>query len=76
MTGSTKFGAEPHGIVARDLPFPATTNAAQPRYGGGSDDAFVIKLSPSGTIAYSSFLGGSGFDAGTAVALGSAAGRM
>ena len=31
----------------------------------------MIKLSPSGTIAYSSFLGGSGFDAGTAVALGS-----
>jgi uncharacterized protein (TIGR03437 family) len=46
--------------------FP-TRNAAQPSYGGGGADAFVTKLSPNGTtLAYSTYLGGSGDDWGFA----------
>jgi len=41
---------------ARDFP---SVNAAQPRYGGGGNDAFVIKLTPDGQrIVYSTLLGG------------------
>ena len=40
---------------------------------GGTEDAFVSKLDPSGaTLAYSSFLGGSGKDVGWAIALDAA----
>jgi hypothetical protein len=39
-------------------------NAWQPNYGGGTSDAFVAELNPSGTgLVYSSYLGGSGDDA-------------
>src|SRR5205085_6668117 len=35
-------------------------NALQPTYGGGSSDAFVLKLTPAGNdLVYSTFLGGS-----------------
>ena len=47
-------------------------NAAQ-RSRGGSADAFVAKLNPSGNqLAYSTYLGGSGIDGGTAIAVDSA----
>jgi hypothetical protein len=49
--------------------FPTTPAARQPTYGGGPSDAFVAVLSPSGALVYSSFLGGSGEDAGTDIAL-------
>jgi Beta-propeller repeat/HYR domain len=39
-----------------DLP---VVNGFQPTYGGGFSDAFVAKFDPSGTLVYSSFLGGS-----------------
>lgn len=39
---------------------------------GGSDDAFVAKLSPSGTPLWHTFIGGSGQDFGTAVAVDAA----
>ena len=46
--------------------FP-TTPSFQPLYHGGND-AFVMKLAPSGlSIVYSSYLGGTGFDGGTGV---------
>ena len=39
---------------------------------GGSADAFVAKLNPNGTaLAYSTYFGGSGIDAGTAIAVDS-----
>ena len=44
-------------------------NEAQPSHGGGGDDAFVTKLSASGTLTYSTFLGGAGEDDGQAVAV-------
>ncbi|HET8760889.1 MAG TPA: SBBP repeat-containing protein, partial [Nitrospiria bacterium] len=53
--------------------FP-TTSALQPTFGGGTSDAFVTKLNPVGSlIVYSSYLGGSGSDAGHGIAVGSAA---
>jgi hypothetical protein len=49
--------------------FPTTPGAADTTYGGGSD-AFVTKLSPTGsTLAYSTFIGGSGSDTGYGIAV-------
>lgn len=48
--------------------FPAV-NAARGTY-GGSNDAFVAKLNPQGTaLLFSTYLGGSAFDAGNGIAL-------
>jgi hypothetical protein len=38
--------------------FPTTPGAYQTTYGGGADDVFVAKFTPSGALAYSTFLGG------------------
>jgi hypothetical protein len=46
--------------------FP-TTNALQPA-NAGSLDAFVTKLGPAGGPVYSTYLGGAGYDVGTAIA--------
>ena len=46
--------------------FPATAGAVQPQL-AGVRNAFVTKLDPSGSISYSTFLGGSGKDGGAAV---------
>src|SRR5437763_1703087 len=47
-----------------------TANALQPAFGGGLSDAFVTKLSPAGTqLIYSTYLGGSGTDGATSIAL-------
>ncbi len=44
--------------------FP-TVNPAQPNFGGGASDAFVAKLNANGSsLAYSTYLGGSGSDIG------------
>jgi len=54
VTGHTSSGA-----------FPTTAGAYNQTFGGGSNDAFVAKLSSDGSILeYSTFLGGSGFDEG------------
>jgi Beta-propeller repeat len=53
--------------VAGSTNFPVL-GAFQPVTGGGND-AFVSKLSPSGSLLYSTYLGGSGTDAGTAIAV-------
>jgi Ca2+-binding RTX toxin-like protein len=51
--------------------FP-TKNALQPMFGGHAD-VFVAKLKPSGdALAYSTYLGGSGFDSGYGIAVDSA----
>jgi beta-propeller repeat-containing protein/IPT/TIG domain-containing protein len=55
-----------------DSPNFPMANATQPSK-GGSADAFVAKLSPSGNqLAYSTYLGGSGLDGGTAIAVDAA----
>jgi hypothetical protein len=57
----------------RSPDFP-TLQAVQPATGGGEcagmlcSDAFVSKLSPSGELLYSTYLGGGGDDHGTAIA--------
>ncbi|MBM3747347.1 MAG: hypothetical protein FJW34_16295, partial [Acidobacteria bacterium] len=51
--------------------FPATGGALDTT-SNGSDDVFVAKLNPAGTaIVYSTYLGGSGADSGTAIAVDS-----
>jgi hypothetical protein len=49
--------------------FPTTPGAFQTVFGGGQQDAFVAKVSSAGTLAYSTYLGGSGNDAGTGIAV-------
>jgi hypothetical protein len=50
--------------------FKATGSAVQSTYGGGSSDAFVSELNPTGTaLVYWTFLGGSANDVGTSIAL-------
>ena len=45
--------------------FPVTANAFQKTYGGGDDDVFISKLSPTcTTLLGSTFIGGSGWDEG------------
>jgi hypothetical protein len=52
--------------------FPTTEDALQPVY-SGNGDAFVAKLNPSGSaLVYSTYLGGSGYDQGNAIAVDSA----
>jgi hypothetical protein len=51
-------------------PFPITFLAAQPFYGGGTNDAYVMKISATGlTILYSTYLGGSDEDSGHGIAV-------
>jgi hypothetical protein len=51
------------------MDFP-TTNALRKTYGGGFTDAFVARISASGTaLVYSTYLGGSGEDTGLGVAV-------
>jgi hypothetical protein len=48
-------------------------NAAQPLYGGGTQDAFVWKLNSSGSaLLFATFLGGTGFDQASSVAVDAA----
>jgi hypothetical protein len=50
--------------------FPTTTGAFQSAYGGGTYDAFVTRLNPSGSArVYSTYLGGTGDDIGYGIAL-------
>ncbi len=57
--------------ATRSVNFPTTANVFQPRI-GGCWDAFVTKLSPSGSLAYSTYLGGPGGDHGQAIAVDTA----
>ncbi|HEX3746610.1 MAG TPA: SBBP repeat-containing protein [Bryobacteraceae bacterium] len=52
---------------AGSFDFP-TAGAIQSTW-GGSGDAFVSKLSPSGSLVYSTYIGGSAIDSGRAIAL-------
>lgn len=51
--------------------FP-TVNPVQPAYAGGGGDVFVAKLNTAGSaLVYSTYLGGSGFDYGSGIAVDS-----
>src|SRR5208283_3650339 len=85
LGGSTgSFPQEAHGIAvdsggnayvtgwtsASDFP---TMNPVQAAYGGGPEDAFVTKLNPTGSaLVYSTYLGGSDYDFGSAIAVDTA----
>jgi Beta-propeller repeat len=56
ITGDTGSGDFPTAQAAQPLP-------------GGQRDAFVAKLDPSGSLVYSTYLGGSGWEAGAGVAV-------
>ncbi len=48
--------------------FPTTAGAFQPGFGGGTYDAFVVKLDPDGAaLAYSTYLGGTGDEGHTVI---------
>ena len=49
--------------------FPVTQGAFQPALTGGILDAFALKIGPSGSLVYSTFLGGSSADYGSALAI-------
>ncbi len=50
--------------ATNSVDYPTTAGAFQRTYGGGNQDAFVTKLSASGSrISYSTFFGGSGVEA-------------
>ncbi len=54
------------------IDFPTTTAAIQPTIGGGNIDAFVTSLNADGSaLIYSTYLGGSGDDAGNCIVLDS-----
>lgn len=57
------------GITDSPL-FPTTAGAFDTSY-NGSSDAFVLKLSPTGTIVYGTFLGGTQLDQGSKIAVDS-----
>jgi hypothetical protein len=73
---------EGHGIAADNLgnayvtgvtvsaDFPTTSRAFQPAFGGVAD-TFVTKLDPSGSVTYSTYLGGSSNDGGSRIAVDS-----
>ncbi len=42
-------------------------NAYDPGFNGGDSDCFVMKFSPNGTLLYSTFIGGSADETGTAI---------
>ena len=48
--------------------FPMTPGAYQTTH-GGNDDAFVAKINVSGSVVYSTYLGGSGIEAANAIAV-------
>lgn len=72
---SSRVWVDPEGQVvmvgnAGNGNAPVTADAAQPDYGGGPHDAYVVRLSSDGsTMLYGSFLGGDGDDFARSVAI-------
>lgn len=60
--------------LTRSADFP-TRNAFQPTYGGGTSDAFVAKVRACGELEYSTFLGGSGQEGFTGIAVDASGGE-
>ncbi|AKV02606.1 Cell surface protein [Labilithrix luteola] len=70
---TTRLAVAPNGnaVIAgytHAVDFP-TSNAFQPSFGGQGQDAFVASLSPTGTLQFSSYLGGFGDEFLTGLAL-------
>ena len=78
VTGSTNANFAPTVTITPPAvgppPFPITSSAFQPTYGGGKTNAFVTKIDATGaTILYSSYLGGNIEDTGYGIVLDSSA---
>ncbi len=56
------------GETFSEFDFPVVS-AVQPGFGGGSQDAFVAKVSASGGLVYSTYLGGNGAEVGLGIAV-------
>src|SRR5204863_323102 len=71
--GAIAVDASGNAYVAghtNSINFPTTLGAFQPVFGGGLWDAFVTKLDSTGSaLVYSSYLGGSGYEVGWAIAV-------
>ena len=81
--GNTFFSGPGHGIfadaaqylwisgqTAGGANFPISNPAYQSTYGGGTEDGFLSEINPTGTqVVYSTYLGGSGYDAVNAIAV-------
>ncbi len=61
--GNAYFGGqtESHDVVVK--------NALQPNYGGGTSDCYLAKMSPTGALLFSTYVGGSGTEYCHALAL-------
>lgn len=56
--------------LTSSVDFPVTPGAAQPAYGGGSGDGFVVRLSPSGaSLVMGTYLGGTSYEEVAAIAV-------
>ncbi len=59
--------------ITQSTDFPTTPGAIDASYNGGGGDAFVAKLNPTGSaLTYATFLGGSGEDWGSSIAVDAA----
>lgn len=59
------------GFTTSSNDFPLSPNPWQSSYGGGIQDAFVTRFSGSGTLSYSTFIGGAAVDEANAIAISS-----
>jgi hypothetical protein len=74
VTGQTSVNFAPTVTITPPAtgppPFPISPSAFQGTFGGGSSDAFLTKISATGSsIAYSSYLGGSNEESGNGIAV-------
>jgi beta-propeller repeat-containing protein/ASPM-SPD-2-Hydin domain-containing protein len=76
VTGQTEANGVPTVVITPPAtpppPFPITAGAAQTLFGGGATDAFLSKVSATGTsVLYSTYIGGSNEEIGYGVAVDS-----
>lgn len=74
IEGAFGVGVDQNGVVTvvgqtTSPDFPTTPDAIQSAYMGGGGDGFVVQLSPSFDLLYSTYFGGSGEDAFTDLAM-------
>ena len=55
--------------LTESLNFPTTSGAYQGNFAGGNGDVFLSKFTPTGSLSWSTYLGGSGEDDGVDVAI-------
>ncbi|HEV2176860.1 MAG TPA: SBBP repeat-containing protein [Terriglobia bacterium] len=74
-SGNAYLGGDAESSSSSTIPFPTTAGAFQTAFGGGSDDGFISKFNPGlsgmSSLIYSTFLGGTGFDQVTGIAVDS-----